>query len=229
MNIVHFTYGRVNPVSANGVNYVILNLSRALRSAGHDVRVVSFSRKDTTPTTLDRDGLPVEVYPDPMSGSLRGLTAIVERLETLRRRGELDVLHLHLAWHIHKVPIVRWALRSGVPYTVTTHCGYTQDRIAHHGWRKKLALAYLLLAGDNDADEELRAFGERCKRLDARVHLYAYNPVASSSQEGVSRSRYEALYARLHAMGLNVRMSSKARTEALGGCGTLVGIRRSLA
>ncbi|MCA9669809.1 MAG: glycosyltransferase family 4 protein [Myxococcales bacterium] len=141
MNIVHFTYGRVNPVSANGVNYVILNLSRALRSAGHDVRVVSFSRKDTTPTTLDRDGLPVEVYPDPMSGSLRGLTAIVERLETLRRRGELDVLHLHLAWHIHKVPIVRWALRSGVPYTVTTHCGYTQDRIAHHGWRKKLALA----------------------------------------------------------------------------------------
>lgn len=93
--------------------------------------------------------------------------------------------------------------------------------------RKKLALAYLLIAGENDDDAELDAFAERALGVAATVHLYAYNPVPTSSSRPVSRARYEEAYARLTGRGLRVRMSSKARVEANGGCGTLVALRRT--
>jgi 23S rRNA (adenine2503-C2)-methyltransferase len=88
--------------------------------------------------------------------------------------------------------------------------------------RKKLALAYLLVAEANDSDAELDAFAQRASPLGLAVHLYAYNPVATSEHRAVSRERYEAAYARLVSQGLKVRMSSQARVEANGGCGTLV-------
>lgn len=93
--------------------------------------------------------------------------------------------------------------------------------------RKKIALAYLVIAGENDHDDELDAFAARARPLGLFVHLYAYNPVPTSAHRGVSRERYEALYARLTAAGLRVRMSSQARLEDNGGCGTLVALRGS--
>lgn len=91
--------------------------------------------------------------------------------------------------------------------------------------RKKIALAYLAIEGDNDHDAELDAFAALAQPLGLFVHLYAYNPVPTSAHRGVSRARYEAMYARLTAAGLRVRMSSRARTEDNGGCGTLVALR----
>ena len=91
--------------------------------------------------------------------------------------------------------------------------------------RKKTALAYLLMLGNNDSDAELDAFASRVAPLALTTHLYAYNPVATSDARAVSRARYEEAYARLNDAGLNVRMSSQARIEANGGCGTLVAIR----
>ncbi|HJL21241.1 MAG TPA: hypothetical protein RMH80_03350, partial [Polyangiaceae bacterium LLY-WYZ-15_(1-7)] len=91
--------------------------------------------------------------------------------------------------------------------------------------KKKLALAYLVLAGENDVDAEVDAFAARFAPLGLAVHLYAYNPVPTSDAQPISRARYEALYARLSDAGLRVRMSSQARVEANGGCGTLVALR----
>jgi len=91
--------------------------------------------------------------------------------------------------------------------------------------RRKVALAYLLIAGDNDADDELDAFAAQARPLAQPVHLYAYNPVPTSTAQPVTRQRYEHAYQRLRALGLVVRMSSVARVEANGGCGTLVALR----
>jgi len=91
--------------------------------------------------------------------------------------------------------------------------------------RKKIALAYLVIEGGNDADEEIDAFAARARPVGAAVHLYAHNPVPTSTLRGVTRARYEAIYARLVAADLVVRMSSQARIEANGGCGTLVALR----
>ncbi|MBX3273751.1 MAG: radical SAM protein [Sandaracinaceae bacterium] len=92
--------------------------------------------------------------------------------------------------------------------------------------QRKVALAYLLVEGLNDADAELDAFAARAARLGLWTHLYAYNPVPTSAHRPVSRARYEAAYARLSAAGLRVRMSCQARVEPNGGCGTLVATRR---
>lgn len=97
----------------------------------------------------------------------------------------------------------------------------TRDR------KKKLALAYLLIDGENSDHEELDAFIARAAPLGLAVHLYAYNPVPTSAHHPLSRARYEQVYARMREAGLVVRMSSKARTEANGGCGTLVALRRT--
>jgi 23S rRNA (adenine2503-C2)-methyltransferase len=93
--------------------------------------------------------------------------------------------------------------------------------------RKKIALAYLAIAGVNDGDAELDAFAVRARPLGLVVHLYAHNAVPTSLLGGVGRDRYEAMYARLIASGLRVRMSSRARLEPNGGCGTLVALRRA--
>jgi 23S rRNA (adenine2503-C2)-methyltransferase len=90
--------------------------------------------------------------------------------------------------------------------------------------RRKTALAYLLVDGLNDRDDELDTFAELARPLGFRIHLYAYNPVPTSVFSGVSQARYAAAYARLAATGMRVAMSSKARIEANGGCGTLVAL-----
>jgi 23S rRNA (adenine2503-C2)-methyltransferase len=92
--------------------------------------------------------------------------------------------------------------------------------------RKKTALAYLLVEGANDSDAELAAFSARAASLGLRVHLYAYNPVQGLGFARVSRERYIAAYLQLTAAGLRVLMSSQARIEANGGCGTLVALRQ---
>ncbi len=93
--------------------------------------------------------------------------------------------------------------------------------------RKKLALAYLMVRDANDSEAELDAFIARTlpfAGLRVSVHLYAYNPVPTSAHQPVSRQAYEQAYARMHEAGLVVRMSSQARIEANGGCGTLVAL-----
>jgi 23S rRNA (adenine2503-C2)-methyltransferase len=92
--------------------------------------------------------------------------------------------------------------------------------------RKKIALAYLLVNDENDGDAELDAFAAAFARFALSVHLYAFNVVPTNAHRAVSRERYEQVYARLSAQGLRVRMSSQARVEENGGCGTLVALKR---
>lgn len=93
--------------------------------------------------------------------------------------------------------------------------------------RKKMALAYLLIEGLNDNDAELDAFIDRAKPLRLMTHLYDHNPVPTSDLHGVGRERYAVAYQRMTDAGLRVRMSSQARLEANGGCGTLVAVQRA--
>ncbi len=76
---------------------------------------------------------------------------------------------------------------------------------------------------------EIDAFIARAAPLGLNVHLYTYNPVPTSDHRPVSRDLYERVYARMCAGGLTVRMSSQARVEASGGCGTLVALSRAKA
>jgi 23S rRNA (adenine2503-C2)-methyltransferase len=88
--------------------------------------------------------------------------------------------------------------------------------------RRKTALAYLAIDGQNDGDAEVDAFVTRAAPLGLPVHLYAYNPIEAQGGGRVARARYEAIHARMVGAGLVVRMSSQARIESNGGCGTLI-------
>lgn len=90
--------------------------------------------------------------------------------------------------------------------------------------RKKTALAYLLLVGENDGDDEVSAFVERALPVGLLVHLYAYNPVPGGPVAGVCEKRFQEVYDAMRARGLEVRRSSQARREPVGGCGTLVAL-----
>ncbi len=92
--------------------------------------------------------------------------------------------------------------------------------------RKKTALAYLLLDGENDGDDEIAAFVARARPLGLPVHLYAYNPVPGGPPTSVSESRFQEVYEAMRVAGLTVRRSSRARREPVGGCGTLIALGR---
>ncbi len=93
--------------------------------------------------------------------------------------------------------------------------------------RKKVAFAYLALEGENDSEDEVDAFIERVLPFGRHVYLFAYNPVSGSARRRLSRDRYQAIYDRMREAGLVARMSSQARIESNGGCGTLVALRTS--
>ena len=90
--------------------------------------------------------------------------------------------------------------------------------------RRKTALAYLAIEGENDGDAEVDAFVARARGLGFRIHLYAYNPVAHSRYAPLPEARYAAIYERMASAGLRVAMSSRARIQPNGGCGTLLAL-----
>lgn len=137
MKIVHLTYGRLNPESANGVNYVVLNLARAQIAAGNDVCALALSPRDSEVLNMDRNAVPVTLIPDPARFPRRA-TLLWRHLDALRSAGRVDVVHVHLAWHPQKAIAAAWCRRVNVPYVVTTHAGYTPDRVAYHGIRKRI-------------------------------------------------------------------------------------------
>lgn len=91
--------------------------------------------------------------------------------------------------------------------------------------KRKIALAYLLIEGVNDTEDEVDAFIDLVRPIGAKIHVYSHNAVPTSELHGVSEDRYQVLAGRVREAGLNVRMSSRARTQPNGGCGTLVALR----
>lgn len=176
---------------------------------------------------------------------LHNAAAVLAYLDIAHRRGTPASVTTS-GGRIEHLPALLRAPHNGV--TVSVHAG-TDDvraRLVPHGpslgelfatlatelpvlsrkRRKKVALAYLLVDGRNDGDAQLDAFAAAAGPLGLAVHLYAMNPVDTSSEQPSSRARYESAYARLASAGLVVRMSSQARIDANGGCGTLVAERR---
>ncbi|WP_457599783.1 radical SAM protein [Hydrogenivirga sp.] len=85
--------------------------------------------------------------------------------------------------------------------------------------RKKLSLAYLLLRGVNDSEEELRKLGELALELGVGVSLLYYNSV--SRYVPPTEEEYERAFLLLRSMGVKVTLSTRFRRDRIGGCGTL--------
>ncbi len=91
--------------------------------------------------------------------------------------------------------------------------------------RRKLALAYLMLDGINDSDNEIDRFLALVQPLGVKIHLYAHNAINGDDIHHTSEIRYQKIFERMLKAGLNVRRSSQSRIQENGGCGTLLAFR----
>lgn len=87
--------------------------------------------------------------------------------------------------------------------------------------RNKVSLAYLLIKGINDSEEELRELSRIAKELGVNVTLLYYNQV-NERYEPVSPEEYERAFLFLKSQGIRTTLSTRFRKDKLGGCGTLV-------
>lgn len=145
LRIAHFTIGRCNPESANGIDKTVYFVSRAQARLGHTVAVFSLTDKPALPIP----GVSVATYaPRSRPGTIRP-----RLLETLISRSphnvpsrlieELiawhpDVLHLHFVGLPQNVRLAWRAHRAGIPYCVTIHGGLAPAAQARNRWQKRL-------------------------------------------------------------------------------------------
>ncbi len=85
--------------------------------------------------------------------------------------------------------------------------------------RKKISLAYLLMKGVNDSEEDLTKLAELAISLDVSVTLLYYNEV--SKFKPVQPEEYERAFIFLRSKGVKVTLSTRFRRDKIGGCGTL--------
>jgi glycosyltransferase involved in cell wall biosynthesis len=181
LRIAHFTVGRCNPESANGIDKTVYHLSRAQAALGHAVAVFSLTRKPALPIP----GVTVSGYPPRLPAvTVRGARA-VERLlaraafnVTPRLIDDLlawrpDVLHLHFVGMPQNVRLAARARGAGIPYCVTIHGGLAPAALARNRWPKRLFAALV---------------ERRYLRQAAFLHATSPEDVAGLSAYGVSNA-----------------------------------------
>jgi len=92
--------------------------------------------------------------------------------------------------------------------------------------RKKISLAYLLLKGVNDSQEELLEFAKLVKTLGVNAVLLYYNSTNPQYAQ-MSSEEYERCFLILKSQNIRVTLSTRYRKDKLGGCGTLMVNRSS--
>ncbi|WP_333784331.1 radical SAM protein [Thermocrinis sp.] len=102
----------------------------------------------------------------------------------------------------------------------------THLRVLSKRKKKKIGLAYLLLKGINDSQEELLEFAKLVKALGVNAVLLYYNTTNANFVQ-MSPEEYEKHFFLLKSQDVRVTLSTRYRKDKLGGCGTLL-INRSL-
>jgi len=88
--------------------------------------------------------------------------------------------------------------------------------------RERFTFEYVLLAGVNDSDAELKALGKLVKSLPAKLNLIPFNPVPGHlPYEAPPRERVLAIRDRLLASGVPVSVRFSHGGEARAACGQL--------
>jgi glycosyltransferase involved in cell wall biosynthesis len=145
LRIAHFTLGRCNPDSANGVDQTVYHLARTQAAFGHAVAVFSLTEKEP----LAIPGVAVSTCP-PVKLPLPFLTKrgrdlfiarspwnVPSRLVTQVTDWRPDVLHLHFV-HIPPNVFLARRLSPAVPYCVTINGGLSPVAQRRNRWTKQL-------------------------------------------------------------------------------------------
>ena len=131
MRILHFVLGRVSLHSSNGVNKVIHGLCKYSSRSGHEVRVLGISTSSKKPFhKVDRDGFQVEVFNGYTKDFKKHLRAVLENI---------DIVHLHSVWNRYNIYVANLCVKMNVPFVITVHSGFSEDRLRQSKYLIKLA------------------------------------------------------------------------------------------
>lgn len=133
MRVLHMVAGLAN---SSGLTHAILNISRQLVRAGHEVSVFYLTGRGLDTTQSGDDRIVLRGFPLTWSRTWcysRDLTA------TLKSEiGDYDVVHVHSLWlHLN---LVAWRVcrSAGVPIVVAPHGALDSWCLDYHGVRKRL-------------------------------------------------------------------------------------------
>lgn len=173
LRIAHFTIGRCNPDSANGIDKAISSLSAAQARLGQTVSVFSLTAKPPLPIP----GVEVYCYAPRKDGSETATRSLFDiRRFSLPKRlvqhvlaWRPDVVHLHSVHVPENIALGSILRRAGIPYGVSVHGGLSPVIRKRHRWTKLLlrmvaerkhlqAAAFLHAITSGDADA-MRAYG----------------------------------------------------------------------
>ena len=88
--------------------------------------------------------------------------------------------------------------------------------------RRRLGVNYLLLAGENDQEEDLEALADWLRPFpEMTLHLLSCNPVVDSPFRSPACDRIDQIHHLLRQRGIHVRRANHWRQQQTGGCGTL--------
>jgi len=130
MRLAHFSIGRCNPDSANGVDKTVYHLSKTQAELGNAVAVFELTEKDPVPIP----GVKVSAHPP-----VRSPFQVPESLRTALATWGPDVVHLHSLFAPQNAALAAWMRRRALPYVVTPHRSLTPEVLGRHPLRK---LAY---------------------------------------------------------------------------------------
>ena len=144
LRIAHFTLGRCNPDSANGVDKSVYHLARTQAALGHQVAVFSLTEK--APLAISGVTVftcpPVRLRVPFLSARARDLLVsrspwnVPRRLVAQVIEWRPDVLHLHFVHIPPNVFLVR-RLSPPIPYCVTIHGGLSPVAQRRNRWIKQ--------------------------------------------------------------------------------------------
>lgn len=130
MKIALISHGRVNPDGNNGIARTVYNLNRYLNEHGIETHILCFDDRQREYGTFERDEH-TRVHLFPREHWLGG-----SRMAKFISEQKFDLLHFHLPWMLDKCELLR-RLKWNIPYVITTHAAYAQDRLS---FKKNISL-----------------------------------------------------------------------------------------
>ena len=121
MKIIHFTLGRVNPKSLNGINKVVEGLCSSSNSLKNiDASVISLKPNLTSKSKIyGRKGFEVLAF--------KKIKDIINHIKT--NKDNIDLIHFHNTWSYQNVLISFYLKSYKINYVVSPHASLFRDRV----------------------------------------------------------------------------------------------------
>lgn len=98
---------------------------------------------------------------------------------------------------------------------------YLSSMVRNHADKPEIFIGYLLLSGINDSEENISELIKFCQLTSLPAYLMVYNKIEKNSKLYTNLSRLESIIELFKDKNILYSVSSPARQDKIGGCGTL--------